>query len=958
MGTGGALSTSVFMAYGPSGGLNLIFPGHHRFELAYNWSDSAYEDSRDPEMLGAKFTQGAGQTGLAGTLALRNGDAWQFDNQGNCWQEQDRHGNFVNIDGGTFSQAVRYGGSYYPRADFAYTAGHVTAITYTYTTSNPPARAWSLAYDGNNRLSTITDPQGNAWHYTWTTYTRSDGQVLPLLSTITTPRGNVIFSALYDTSGRITQYTAADTGVTHFSYSAALGADGTTTVTNPLSHAASWSYTWPTPPAGETAKFGYRLTSTTDPLGRQTQFAATHAGSNLITQITDYRNRVTTQNWDFGMGNLLSVTKPTASGSTATTSYTYASAFNQVSSVTDPLLRQTTATIDASTGNTTQTNDARNNPTYFGYDSVTGDTLSSTNALGQSRYMTYDYYGDLTRITDGTNTLYSAVYDSAARKTSETDANGKTTTYVYDSLDRLTSVTRTLSGQAVTTSFQYDADSNRTQLTDPNTHTWTWAFDAMDRVSQETNPLAQSVTVAYDLAGNVQTRTDRLGQQAVLTYDAANRPLIATFKRADGSTQSTVTLAYDPTTKLLASVTDTGIGSSNNVTSWLYDNVDRPVTETRPGGTQLHFVLDDKTDRRLTLQFPNLSPNPGDIGYSFDNNDNVTGITRNGLTTGITYDALNRRSVQTLPSGVTTNWAYDAHGFVSLILSHNGNLDGHGYTRDAVGNITQENVNGGTFTYGYDDLCRLTSASVMGTSYAWIYDKAGNRTQQIAGGVTTNYTYNAADRMLTVNSTAVSHDANGQVTADETGGAYTWDVQGRLSSLTRNGVSASFVYDQEDLRLSKTVGSVTTSYLLDGDEVVRETTAGSPTDLLQGPGTDNLLSRGGNWLLHNGLASTSAVVNGSGTLQQFYYYAPFGQAVVQGGGAVQPYQFTGREVDETGLRSGTALWPSLTLIQGRRGSGRRWREAAPGDRCPRVSPGGGRSRRRGNAPGRHPGRSR
>ena len=42
---------------------------------------------------------------------------------------------------------------------------------------------------------------------------------------------------------------------------------------------------------------------------------------------------------------------------------------------------------------------------------MTGDTLSTTNALGQSRYMTYDYYGDLTRVTDGTNTLYTAVYD-------------------------------------------------------------------------------------------------------------------------------------------------------------------------------------------------------------------------------------------------------------------------------------------------------------------------------------------------------------------------------------------------------------------------------------------------------------------------------------------------------------------------------------------------------------------
>src|SRR5712692_1296020 len=111
-----------------------------------------------------------------------------------------------------------------------------------------------------------------------------------------------------------------------------------------------------------------------------------------------------------------------------------------------------------------------------------------------------------------------------------------------------------------------------------------------------------------------------------------------TFKRADGSTQSVVTYSYDPTTKLLTSVTDTGIGASNNTTSWVFDSIDRRITETRPDGSQLHFVLDDKVNRRLTLQFPNLSPNPGDIAYAFDNNDNTTAITRNGQTTTIGYD--------------------------------------------------------------------------------------------------------------------------------------------------------------------------------------------------------------------------------------------------------------------------------------------------------------------------------
>src|SRR5437763_2600734 len=101
-------------------------------------------------------------------------------------------------------------------------------------------------------------------------------------------------TCLYDTVGRITKITAADTGVTTFAYSAALGSDGTTTVTDPRSNVTSWSYTWPTPPSGATAKYGYRLTSMTDPLGRTTTYQALQAGSQLITKVTDFRSRVTT----------------------------------------------------------------------------------------------------------------------------------------------------------------------------------------------------------------------------------------------------------------------------------------------------------------------------------------------------------------------------------------------------------------------------------------------------------------------------------------------------------------------------------------------------------------------------------------------------------------------------------------------------------------------------------------
>src|SRR5690242_10763226 len=100
-----------------------------------------------------------------------------------------------------------------------------------------------------------------------------------------------------------------------------------------------------------------------------------------------------------------------------------------------------------------------------------------------------------------------------------------------------------------------------------------------------------------------------------------------------------------------------------------------------------------------------------------------------------------------------------------------------------------------------------------------------------------------------------------------------------------------------------TLHSATTSYLRHGDEVVLETTPGGATDLLQGPGTDDLLMRGGNWITPRSLGSASTITDGSGNWLQRYDYAPFGQVNVSvGSGPAQPFQFTGREADETGLK--------------------------------------------------------
>jgi RHS repeat-associated protein len=363
-----------------------------------------------------------------------------------------------------------------------------------------------------------------------------------------------------------------------------------------------------------------------------------------------------------------------------------------------------------------------------------------------------------------------------------------------------------------------------------------------------------------------------------------------------------VTYNYDATTHLLTSVVDSAAPGSQTW-SYSYDAVDRLTSVTTPYGT-VTAGLNDKINRRETLQ----AGSQGLITYGYDNDDDRVSILQNGATASLTYDALDRLSQQSLPATpnpVTTAWSFDAGGFLSSVTStRNGTtLDSHSYTRDAVGNITQEVISGqgsSTSSFGYDDLYRLTSANVAGTAYSWAYDAVGNRTSQTVGGTTTTYTVDAADHLTGVNGSAVTSDANGSVTQDETGGLYTWDVRGRLVGLTKGGSSDAFQYGPDGLRLNKSVGGVLTSYLLDGGQVVTDTIGGTAYQTLYGPGTDHALARNGEFFLPNSLGSTTALTSSGGSVSQSYLYGPFGN-LLNSPTDSNPFQFTGRENDGSGL---------------------------------------------------------
>ena len=103
---------------------------------------------------------------------------------------------------------------------------------------------------------------------------------------------------------------------------------------------------------------------------------------------------------------------------------------------------------------------------------------------------------------------------------SETDANGNTTSYVYDLLDRLEQET---DAENQVTGYEYDAVGNLIRLTNPRGFSTDFAYDGDDLLVSITDALSQVWQFEYDAAHN---RTDVVDPHGVVThseFDGLNR---------------------------------------------------------------------------------------------------------------------------------------------------------------------------------------------------------------------------------------------------------------------------------------------------------------------------------------------------------------------------------------------------------------------------------------------------
>jgi YD repeat-containing protein len=117
--------------------------------------------------------------------------------------------------------------------------------------------------------------------------------------------------------------------------------------------------------------------------------------------------------------------------------------------------------------------------------------------------------------------------DSYSRRLTETDGRGQTTSYGYDNLDRVTSVTF---DDGSSMSYGYDAVGNQTSRTatsadgGPGAVT-TYTYDALNRLTAEAKPApGPTISFSYDPVGNLRFHT---GPGGVVEYQYTAVNLLA-----------------------------------------------------------------------------------------------------------------------------------------------------------------------------------------------------------------------------------------------------------------------------------------------------------------------------------------------------------------------------------------------------------------------------------------------
>ncbi|MFJ8002532.1 RHS repeat-associated core domain-containing protein [Streptomyces sp. NPDC096310] len=237
---------------------------------------------------------------------------------------------------------------------------------------------------------------------------------------------------------------------------------------------------------------------------------------------------------------------------------------------------------------------------------------------------------------------------------------------------------------------------------------------------------------------------------------------------------------------------------------------------------------------------------------------------------------MGRQKTATLPGSITRTTEYDKTGTTQAI----------GYARGTASI--------GDLTYTRDERGLQTGLT-------------GSLASVALPAAETGAAYGKDNRLTTFNDRSFTYDAEGQLTSDGKR-TYTWNARGELTGLTAagTGLTSAFTYDPLGTRSSKTIGGTTSRFLTDAsNSLTKQSGSGETKATVATSGLDQYLTRTENGktqvYLTDALGTVIGLADPDGTVATRYTYDPNGQPTSSGAESTNPYTFTGRENDGTGL---------------------------------------------------------
>jgi RHS repeat-associated protein len=534
-----------------------------------------------------------------------------------------------------------------------------------------------------------------------------------------------------------------------------------------------------------------------DELGRPTKssqpYSSSGIGSSLagdwITRTFDRLNRIK------------SITSPSGDSSPTTSTATVDYA-GTVTTSTDPALRQRR-----------QVTDALGRLLYLDEPDISAN-LGDVSAPAQRTAYEYDSLDNLTKVTQGSQ-IRQFKYDSLSQLTQEKQIEANATlndtgTYVGTGSGSWTGVFVYNNFGLMTDS--YDARGVRTQL----------VYDTLNRLKSISNSgeSAQTPTVTYTY-----------GDEIAPTPPADSKGQLYKVETAAVGSTPTTAQEFDYSVAGRIVTQRQKIGATTYTLGYAYNYLGQITSCTHPSGRVISYGFDAAA--RL-ISVGDSANRISASGFAYAAHGGLTAETwGNGAVENVSYNrSLQPKTLSLTKSGEVQKFEYK-YGVVDI---NNGNVD-ESKNSGQIGRVegfigpTASPVKQWQQRYTYDSVNRLSKAREIrgdnGTQawhVAYTHDRWGNRFQSGSDNSGVGYTNvvtadvnPAKNQLISTGSTPTTYDDAGQITSDSKfrGMQYQYDANGRMrwaGRLDGTGGSSS-VYDGGGQRVQTVLNSVTRHFV-------------------------------------------------------------------------------------------------------------------------------------------------